>query len=413
MKAKHLNALTGLVALAALVVAVSGFAGVGSSYQVSVVLDSATSVVTGAPVRVNGFKAGEITDIAVVDGKAKLTFTLAKKFAPLHDGAKAVVGWKATLSERQLQIVDGAKSGATIPDGGMLRGQSVAPVEVADLLATLDAPTRTKLQGTLTRLARTLKGAEPDANATLTSAGSALGELSSVLRAVGTDGPAIKQLVTRLNTLMTAVAARDDDVQAMVTELNSVTSAVATRRSQLRDTLTQLPGTLSQADKTLDQVPTTVQAVTPLLKSLAPATAKLAPTARQLRPLLADLRPMTAELRPALGSLSSLLSLTPGLLDQTHAVLPQAKTLASAGQKPVAFLRPYTPEVTGFFSTWASAFANYDSNGNFARIKAQAGLSSFNENPGIIPPGIVNDPYPKPGAIVGQAWTDAEGSALR
>lgn len=412
MKSKNLKYLVGVLALGLVVIGVSA-GGFGGGYQVSVVLDSATSVVAGAPVKVNGFKAGEIKSIKVEDGKAKVTFSLDDDYAPLHDGATAVIGWKATLSERNLEIVDGKGSGAEIPDGGMLRGQSVAPVEIADLLAALDAPTRAKLQGTFTQLAATLKGAEPDANATLKSAGAAVGELSSVLRAVGTDGPAIKALVVRLNKLMTAIAARDSDVQAMVTELNNVTSSVATRRTQLRETLKALPGTLQQADTTLGEIPATVDAVMPLLEDLKPATSRLRPTAQQLKPLLSDLQPMTAELRPALSSLSSLLSLTPRLLNQSHSVLPQTQTLLNSAKKPVAFLRPYTPEVMGFFSTWASAFANYDSNGNFARILGQAGLASFNENPGVMPPGITYDPYPKPGEIVGQAWTDAEGSDIR
>lgn len=393
----------------------AGIVDKSGSYEASVVLDTATGVVKGGPVRVDGFKAGTVKDITVVGGdKAKVTFSLDEKFAPLHDGATATIGWKAVLSERQLEISDAAgKTKAEIPDGGQLRGTNVAPVEVADLLAALDAPTRTKLQGTLGALSSTLKGSEQDANATIASAGPALAQLSSVLKAVGTDGPAIKSLVSRLDELMTAIGRRDGDVKTMVSQLHQLTSQVATRREDLRTTLTKLPATLKTATETLDDVPATVDDVVPLLRDLQPASEKLDTTATRLRPLLQDARPLIDQLRPTLASAGTLLTTTPGLLDDTHSLLPQATSLVKAGQKPVEFLRPYTPEVTAFFSTWASAFANYDSNGNFARIFGQAGTTSFNENPGIVPPGVTYDPYPKPGEIVGQAWTDAEGSELR
>ncbi|RYJ07171.1 MAG: MCE family protein, partial [Actinomycetales bacterium] len=169
--------LTASVTIAACVtLAAAGLADGSGAYQASVVLDTATGVVKGGPVRVNGFKAGEVQDITVVDGKAKVTFSLEDDFAPLHDGAVATIGWKAVLSERQLEITDSDgkdTKAAEIPDGGMLRGTAVAPVEVADVLATLDAPTRKKLQGTLGDLASTLKGSEKDANATIATAGPA------------------------------------------------------------------------------------------------------------------------------------------------------------------------------------------------------------------------------------------------
>jgi phospholipid/cholesterol/gamma-HCH transport system substrate-binding protein len=76
------------------------------------------------------------------------------------------------------------------------------------------------------------------------------------------------------------------------------------------------------------------------------------------------------------------------------------------------FLRPYTPELQGFLSNWASAFSGYNANGHYARFLAQAGPASVDANPGIMPPGVTSDPYPLPGANVGQPWTDAFGSSV-
>jgi len=136
--------------------------------------------------------------------------------------------------------------------------------------------------------------------------------------------------------------------------------------------------------------------------------------AKNLKPVLQDLRPLVAELGPTLDSAKTLLSYTPGLLDQAHAVVPGATSAVSYLQPAFQFLRPYTPEAASFFALWGSAFANYDANGHYARIFGpQVGGTSFNNNPGITPPGVRQDPYPLPGAAGNQPWADAFGSRPR
>ncbi|KRC54228.1 mammalian cell entry protein [Nocardioides sp. Root79] len=395
------------------VVAAASLAAIGrDGYQVQVTLESATNVVEGSPVQVNGFDAGRVEKIEVVDGAARLTLSLDDDIAPLHSGAVVLVGWKATLSERLVEVTDGSGKNAEIPDGGLLPGTMPAPTEIDDVLNSLDAKTRAHLQSLFGNLGEVLAGKEGDYAATIRTGGPALRELGQLLKALGTDGPAIKHLAQRLDDLLGIVAERDSEVQSVVSSLSGLTDRVAGQRTQLRATLKALPGTLRQADRTLSDVPGAVDDVVPLLQDLEPATAKLGPVAKDLAPLLQDLRPLSADLRPALGSLDSLLQVAPGLFDTVGAVTPQTRSVLGDVREPIAFLRPYTPEVAGFFSTWASAFSNYDSNSNFARIHGQAGLTSLNENPGVVPPGVTFDPYPSPGEIVGQGWTDANGSEL-
>lgn len=394
-------------------VAVAGLAMVGrDGYQVEVTLESATSVVAGSPVQVDGFDAGTVEKIDVVDGAARLTLSLDEDIAPLHDGAVVLVSWKATLSERIVEVTDGPKKNAEIPDGGLLPGTMPAPTEIDDVLSSLDAPTRTALQSLLGNTAEVLDGKESAVNGTVRTSGPALRELGQLLKALGTDGPAIEHLASRLDQVLAIVAERDTEVRSVVSSLAGLTERVASNRTELRGTLAALPSTLDQAEKTLDKVPATVDDVQPLLEDLAPATKKLGSLSKDLRPLLEDLRPLSADLRPTLASLESLLDHAPGLLDTIDSVSPQATSILGDLRGPVSFLRPYSPEVAGYFTTWASAFANYDSNSNFARILGQQGSTSFNENPGVVPPGLTYDPYPEPGEVVGQSWTDANGSEL-
>lgn len=402
----------GAFALVLLAGAAGSLAFTGHDYEVKVSLESATNVVEGTPVKVDGFAAGTVETIEVVDRRALVTLSLDKDVAPLHAGAEVLVGWKAALSERLLEVVDGPAGGAEIPNGGLLEGQMPAPTELDDILNSLDAKTRGHLQRMLADLDTTFDGRERDLNATIKSGGPTLEELGALLQAVGTDGPAIRHLVTRMNEMLEVMAARDDEVRQIVESFHAVTEEVAGSRKQLRETLKELPPTLRQANETLGLVPDAVDEAVPLLEDLEPTTETLIPVSKDLAPLLRDLRPFARDLRPTLAGLHQLLGVTPAFMDTVHAAAPDTTGVLDQAVEPVAFLRPYSPEALGFFSTWGSAFGNYDAHGHFARARAQAGIASFNSNPGVLPPGIADDPYPVPGAIVSQPWTDAHGSEI-
>lgn len=405
----------GIVALAAVMMFAAGavaFA-VNSGYRVSVVLASATNLVEGGAVQINGFEAGRISGISVHDGKAVLTMDLDDDFAPLHDGAKVRVDWKAVLGERLLTVVDGPATNATIPDGGMLRGEMPVPMEFDQVLAALDQPTRDHLVSVVNKLDDTVRGNESDLNGTVRTAGPAVQALGEVLRGLGTDGPAIKQLVTRLDGLVSTLNAREPELRNVIDQLSRASTATSSQRENLAVALRQLPPTLQQANQTLGKVPGTADKAVPLLMDLKPATDKLPSVTGNLQPVLADLRPLVGELRPTLAAADSLLRGTPSLLDSAHGVIPGVNSTLNDLLPALNYLRPYTPEAAGFLSNWASATANYDSNGHYARIYIQAGAGSANVNPGIVPPGHVSDPNPLPGAAAGQPWKDAFGSGVR
>jgi phospholipid/cholesterol/gamma-HCH transport system substrate-binding protein len=403
------------VALAALLLVGGGLVwkAADRDYIVQVPLPSAAKVVEGAPVLVDGFEAGSVESLEVKDSQALVTLRLDSDYAPLHEGAEVAISWRAALSERNISVTDGPAEAPEIDAGGTIPGPMPKGVELDEVLAALDEPTRQHLQGLVKKLSATVEGREGQVNRTISATGPTLDALGQVLRAVGSDGPAIRNLVSRLNQLVGRLAARDGDVRQITASLATITERVAEHRSELGETLQELPTTLRQADKTLGHVPDVVSAAVPLLEDLEPATAKLQPVAADLSPLLRDLRPLIADLRPTLAVAERVLGITPGLLDASHDVLPGAAGVIDDVQVPVENVRPYTPEMVGMLTTWASAFSNYDSEGYFSRIFAQAGTTSPLVNPGVVPPGITIDSYPDPGAVVGQPWTDATGSGMR
>lgn len=399
-------------AAAVLVVGVVGTARATDDYSVQVVLPSATNLVPGSPVKIDGFDAGKVKDLDVRDGKAVVTVEVSDDFAPLHDGATARISWKALLGERILDITPGGPDASELPDGAIIQG-ATDRVELDQVLAALDEPTRMQLNGLIARLDSSFTGSESDLQQTLAAAGPSLEALGQVLSAVGDDGAAIRKLVTRTADMAEIVAARDEEVRGAIDGFSTGVEAVSTRQGELSAALSELPSTLRQARETLDSVPGTVDVAKPLLEDLQPAASRLPGVADQLAPVLTDLRPVAAQLRPTLESLAPLLRVTPGLLDSTHSVLPQTENTLAALAPAVDFLRPYTPELVGWLSNWGAAAGNYDSNGHYLRAFIQFGATSLNINPGIMPPGVTDQHQRLPGDNEKQPWTDANGSELR
>lgn len=381
-----------------------------STYHVTVLLSSADNLVNGGWVTVNGFKAGKIDKISTKDGKALVDFTLDGNDVPLHDGAKVTIDWKALLGERWVEVQDGARSNAAIPNGGMIPGKQAAPVNLDQVLDALNPATRRHLVSLIGQLNSTMQGHQADAQTTLKDAGPALQSLGQVLSSLGSDGSAIRGLVTQTNGMVGTLAARDSDLRSVIDNLTKVTAAAVTQRRELATALKELPSTLDTAQSTLNELPGVSRTTVPMLKELQPAAAQLPSVARNLEPVLANLTPVVQRLVPTLTAAQALLQYTPGLLDSAKATLPGVSDTTSYLEPALNYLRPYTPELAGWFEEWSGNSSRYDGNGHYVRFYLQEGATSFSDNPGVAPPGTKADPYPAPGANVNQSWNDAWGS---
>lgn len=385
----------------------------GQSYTVNVALPSATNIIKGGIVTVNGFKAGKVKDIKAVNGQALLTLNVDRDYAPLHEGTVVTVPFKALLGERYVEIKDGPANAATIPENGTIPGAMPSPTEVDQVLNSLDPPTLANVRTLVNELDATVRGHEGDINASVSAAGPALNALGNVLDAVGTDGPAIRALVTRLNGMVGTLSDRQQDIRTIVTQFARMSALAAKHEKELRQGLKQLPPTLQTARTTLDKVPGVADKAVPLLEDLQDPTHTLVSVGHNLKPLFGDLKPTLDDLSPMLTSLDKLLDHTPGLLDSAHDALPDATDAVGYLDKPLNFLRPYTPEAIGWLSNWNSIHSSYDSNGKYARIYVQGGPSTLAPNPGLVPPGTAENPYPMPGQNGGTPWVDAYGSGIR
>jgi phospholipid/cholesterol/gamma-HCH transport system substrate-binding protein len=380
-------------------------------YSVDIVVPSAAQLLPGSPVWIGGLQAGSVDNLEVRDGKAVIHASLSKDHGPLHDGTTSRIEWNSVIGERVLTLYPGPGGNAPIPDGGMVEGQS-SQIEIDEVLAALDPPTRARLSSLIGGLNDTTSGEEQQLQGTLQTAGPAVHALGSVLDGIGRDGPAIHDLVGQLNQLTAVAAQHDQDIAGTVRNLSTLADSVAQEQSAISESLGELPDTLRTARDTLDRVPHAGDVTTPLLKDLDPATRKLSSVARNLSPVFQELRPTVAELGPLLVDAQQLLGKTPALLDTSHDVLPPAQNVVQSYQPAVAYLRPYTPELIGWLQNFGQSFAGYDSQGHFWAATLAPGTNALDESV-VQPPGSYTSARPVPGEVVGQPWTDAHGSGMK
>ncbi|HSV39138.1 MAG TPA: MlaD family protein [Nocardioidaceae bacterium] len=383
-----------------------------NDYELELLMPSAEGSFVGARTMIAGQEVGRVSEVGVDGNKAKVTVVIDDEHAPLHAGTTARITWNSVIGRRQVELVPGAETNPELPSGKVVES-NLERVELDDLVAALDGPTREKVQRLVQQLEVTLDGNEGNLQQTLNSAGPFVAAIGEVLKGVGQDGPAIRRLVTQLHTMTQTLSARDNELAATVQNLQSLVSAAADQQEQIRAALDEVPGTVRAGSDFFSRVPAAIDATLPLLEDLRPATAKLPSVAKNLNPVLTDLRPTVAELRPALQAARMLLGETPDLLDMANSTVPAIGDAVTSLLPAVAFLRPYTPEIIGFLSNWTSLFSAKNSAGHFGRAMVPVSASMLNDNPGILPPGMTQDKAPLPGELAGQPWTDANGDGVR
>lgn len=375
------------------------------NYSVKIVMTSAQNLAVGGKVWINGFDSGWVENIEVRDGKAIVTAGISDDHAPLRQGTRARVQWYAALGERVLTIDPGPASNPAVPDGGLLDSES-EQVEVDQILAALDQPTRQKLNGLIDSLHNTTAGKERDVQSLVRSAGPTVQATGQIFAAIGKDGPAVRALVEQLDRMIGVAARQQQDIKGTVNGLEQFSGQLATKQEQLSEALHELPGTLRAANDTLAQIPPSVDPADAMLRDLRGATDKLPGVADDLAPFLRDLRPAVADLRPTVESARDLLERTPALLDSSHVALPKAGRFVHDYQPAISFLRPYTPELVGWIQSWGKNFGVYDSQGHaWSAILGEVSPQVIDEQPVAIPP-VKPLGEPKPGEVVGQPWDD-------
>ena len=383
-------AAVGAVVAAIAVVAYVLFSAGGGGYTVTVQTLNASQLVKGNLVQVAGTKAGSVKDIRISDnGQALIEIEVDDEYAPLRAGTKAVIrqASQSGIANRYVDLLlPEGRSQNMIDDGGAIEiDETTSPVELDELFNTLDPVTRTAVQEFFKGGARQFQGRGHEANRGLQYLNPALSSSSRIFTELSRDEPVLERFLVESAKLVTALADRRDDLADLIHNLNVTTRALGNEKVALADVIRRLPDFFRQANTTFVNLRSTLDDVDPLVDASKPVAPRLALLLNELRPLARDARPTVRDLSAILrrpGADNDLIELNrtfPPLAEvaldtrrrngaNRRGSFPETAEALTDAAPIIAFGRPYTPDLLGWFDDFSHT-GNYDALGGISRTQ--------------------------------------------
>lgn len=378
-------ALAAAVAVLAYVLLAAG----DSPYRVKARFATATGAVEGGVVRVAGRQVGTIERIELTpDGQAELSLAIEEEaVTPLRRGTVAALRSPGLSSSAgkyvDLRIPSGA--GEAIGDGGVLeQTETSSSVDVDQLFSTFDEDTRKSLRKVIAGSAAMTEGRSEQANDGWEYLNPSLVASQRLFRELGGDGAVLHRFLQDSSRLVGDLAERRGDLVELVDGLADTTGALAARDRELSDSIELLPPFLRRANTTFVNLRATLGDLDALLADAKPVTPKLRRVTDQLRPFAVESVPTLrdlAALTQRAGEDNDLVELYrafPALRDistrpaqrngrERPGSFPTTAEAFRNAREPVAYLRPYGPELTGWFDDFGHS-GLYDAFGNASRV---------------------------------------------
>lgn len=369
-----------------------------SAYQASVSFPRVANLVPDADVMVAGVKVGEVLDVRPEDGRARVTMQLEQQY-PVHEGVTVQVRNKTLVEETFLEISDG--SGAPLPSGSTLPDAAgIPPVQLNDVLTSLDEPTRHALASTV----RSLGGATQDSKESISQALSGLGDLGregqGALAALADQGEDLQQLSGKTATLLAALDTSQGQIAQLVGDADTLTRTTADSAEQVKAVLRQLPSVMDTANSATGDLNRLSGALAPVAENLKTAAPDLSAALRELPQTASDLRGLLPSLNAVLDTAPKTLAKIPVVANDAQQLIPTVDVALADVNPMLAYLQPYGPDIAATFTNMAQSMSRGDTNGRWLRTFPPVNEQSLRGNPldlNSIPALDKYNPYPAPG----------------
>ncbi|HET6449188.1 MAG TPA: MlaD family protein [Conexibacter sp.] len=380
--------LGALLAVAAVVAILALSSGGGAQYKL--IFQNAGQLVKGDDVQIGGRRIGGVKDILLTDdNEAEVVISVQAPYAPLHEGTTATIRLTSLsgVANRYIALVPGPNNAPEIHDGGRLGVEkTTSVVDLDQLFNTLDPRTRKGLQQYIQGSATQYEGQGENVNASARYFNPFLSTTDQLVKELGRDQATLERAIVAGASVTSALAQRAPQLTSLITNLNGTMGAIAAQNDSLSQALAVLPDTLRQGNSTFVDLRATLDDLDPLLAASRPAAAVLPRFFSRLRPLI-------NESTPVFEDFSTLVHQPGAFNDATDATqhLPELQRVGSSafassieamreGQPVIDFLRPYSPDLVGWFRDFGQSAANYDANGHYARTMPILGIFRYLAN---------------------------------
>jgi virulence factor Mce-like protein len=428
MRRRHRRSYTttGLIALG--VLAVLLYLGFTKSipftphYEVKAAFASANDLKPGSPVRIAGVEVGRVSSVEPLHqgGEGALvTMRIEDKGRPVHTDATAKIRPRIFLEGNFfVDLTAGSPSAPELRDGDTIPvNQTATPVQLDQLLTSLQSDTRGDLKTLLKEYSSALQGAgargfnrsipwwkpayENSAIVSDAMLGKTEHDLSGYVRNAGATAAALDR--------------NGETLKALVTDFHTTAGAFAREQANLRAAIGELPNTLRVAmpallalNNAFPPVRLLSRELLPGARSSLPAINASIPFLGQLRALVSqpELRGLSADLRPTIANLAQLSSASLPLYTQVrrnaacanNVLLPWSQDKIQDPQFPAS--GQVYQEAPKVLPGLAGESRSGDANGQWFRVLAASGTNLVTLSPGVfattaMPILGTNPPKPK------------------
>lgn len=389
-------------------------------YVVNARFETGGQLVKGANVTVGGKAIGKVESITLTDNnQANVKMKINdESLDPLHRGTTATIRQFSLsgVANRFVALAPGPNNAPEIPNEGIIATDDTeSPVDLDQLLNSFTPKVTKGLQGFIKGSAAQYKD-DPSTPLNETTYGNqALRYIAPFFDAgarlaasVSKDDETLADFLVVSDRATTTLAAQKEQIEAMFTNLTRFTTAVSSESEELDKALAILPTTLREGTIAFRQLRPTFAALENLSDKSDPIGKDggegLADLFIKLKPLIDNSEPTLGYLRQMVtqggknNDLTDLFAGQPSLTKKAKTAFPNSTTAMQTGQIVLQFLRPYTPELTSWFSHFGQIAANYDANGHYVRVATQTGNFQLDGSNQLTP---TNDQslaqYPKTG----------------
>lgn len=363
-----------------------------SPYEIKGVFTTSNQLRKDSAVRIGGLDVGKVVKIEAGDRNTSVvTMEITDRDVPIRSDAELEIEPRLVLEGNfYVRISPGSPNAAELADGGTIPlSRTSVPVQLDQVLGTLDEPTRTALQGTFREFATGLGPAGPAGGAaglrqSVRELDRALGSITQVSEAAqGTKPGDLRRAVRSSGAVTEQLAESPEALAGIVESYSRVSGALAARDQALARTVRGFDQVMRAAPSSLRSVNAALPVLTEFAKPLRPAL-HAAPSAlrnanglldqldlavgeRELPALLGDLDPVTATLPALTRDLRKLATVvTPVTECLNHNVLPALNQVAPDNVQSTG--DPIWLEALHLGASLAATSPNFDGNGSTIRL---------------------------------------------
>lgn len=378
-----------VAAMLATTAAAAGFTiggGDGDGMTIVARFKSASPLVNGNEVKLDGVVVGEVLEMHTRDGYADVIVDLDPEALPLHRDARLTIRPVSLLGERYIDLERGSPKAPLLRPGQPIpASQTGSNIDLDEILNVFDQPTSEGLAFLLTTLGEGLRGNGAKADATIKALAPALGDTRALARILRDHNELLTSLVERTEPVAKALAADDGAaLDKLVGSADRLLAATGRQQRSLDATLAELPSALSSAQKALGELSGAAEQTTPVLRSMRPATDKLGAISGELNRFADSLDPALATMEPVLRRAEKLLDEAKPVAASLRAAGPGLRSTAASARPIVEGLTANLDNVFGFLRYWALATNGRDGLSHYLRVNMIVNPATLT---GLVPGG--------------------------